>query len=393
METDKRYCASTRISELRVVKGLHTGARFSLHAQQEWSIGSDPDCTVVLLDDNVAGKHCVLSTDGDAILCRAVSAPVTVGGRELAPGQSTYLSDFESVCCGDGIVAVGPADVETWPEPERTEPGHVATGTSSAPGRVADSWRRWWQSQERPPIQVLAISIGVVALGMISLTYAALSVRPVDPEARMAAAGEWLDQVSPAGSELRIHQDGPEQFTVAGYVRNSYQRELLAASAATSEFAPRIQVYAVDQMLSSLTRLAQLEGIPCTPAYDGQGAASCTTDAPSEGAAQRLLAIAGQIPGLEQVTVNVASGPPPPTAPPTPPARIRPVAPEPGSITRKFSVFITEHNRYIIGEYMDRYEEGDIFDGYRIKRIELDRVTFERDGYEYTFYVAAFRQG
>ncbi len=376
--------------QARVLGGLHTGARIDLGNRQSHTIGSDPSCNVVLCDPGVAAEHCVLSVTGDGVLCRAVRAPVFIGEMELAPGQSARVADFQRIRCGEGLLAVGP-DSDPWPDPDTLPESGVETLDATLTARWLNQVRQWWSRQERPTVHVLAVGMGVVALGIASLTYAALSSRPEDPAARMAAANQWLDAVSPAGSELEIAADEQGRFTISGYIPSSYQRELLAAAAGASDFHPRLEIYAVDQMLSSLTRLAQLEGIPCRPEYAGTGKAVCTSNIPTEQDAWQLLSMVAQIPGLEDLALSVAPEPERPLEPPEAPPRLEPVPPETGTITRKFSVFITEDTRYLVGEYMDRYEEGDVFNGFLIKRIEMDRVTFKRDGYEYQFYVAALR--
>ncbi|MCC5811362.1 MAG: hypothetical protein JJU06_13410 [Ectothiorhodospiraceae bacterium] len=380
----------TAARQARILGGLHAGARFELGERQSYVIGSDPSCNVVLCDPEVAAEHCVLTTTDEGILCRAVRAPVFIDQMELAPGQSAPVADFQRIRCGKGLLAVGP-DMDPWPDLDAQPESSTETADSALPARWLNQARQWWNRQERPTVHVLAVGMGVVALGIAGLTYAAFSSRPDDPAARMAAASQWLDAVSPAGSELEIAADAQGRFTISGYIPSSYQRELLAAAAGASDFHPRLEIYAVDQMLSSLTRLAQLEGIPCTPEYAGAGKAICTSNIPTDQDAWQLLSMVSQIPGLEDLTLSVAPEPEPIAGPPAAPPRIEPVPPEPGTLTRKFSVFITENDRYLFGEYMDRYEEGDMFNGFLIKRIEMDRVTFKRDGYEYQFYVAALR--
>ena len=49
------------------------------------------------------------------------------------------------------------------------------------------------------------------------------------------------------------------------------------------------------------------------------------------------------------------------------------------------------NQRFLVGPYGERYHKGDEFDGFRIERIELDQVTFARDGRKFEFRVAALR--
>jgi hypothetical protein len=73
-----------------------------------------------------------------------------------------------------------------------------------------------------------------------------------------------------------------------------------------------------------------------------------------------------------------------------PPARVaQPTKLQPTQITQRFAVLMWRQQRYLVNEHGKRYREGDEFDGFNIKRIELDRVVFARDGREYEFYLAA----
>jgi hypothetical protein len=49
------------------------------------------------------------------------------------------------------------------------------------------------------------------------------------------------------------------------------------------------------------------------------------------------------------------------------------------------------NQRYLIGQFGERYREGEEFDGFKISRIGVDKIMFERDGKEFEFYVAALR--
>ena len=63
----------------------------------------------------------------------------------------------------------------------------------------------------------------------------------------------------------------------------------------------------------------------------------------------------------------------------------------PVRLTQKFSVLMWRNQRYLIGQFGERYREGEDFDGFKISRIGVDKILFERDGKEFEFYVAALR--
>jgi hypothetical protein len=101
----------------------------------------------------------------------------------------------------------------------------------------------------------------------------------------------------------------------------------------------------------------------------------------------RLRTIARDVPGLRALQVSVV--PPPAVAGAPPPAPV--VASGPVRLTQKFSVLMWRNQRYLIGQFGERYREGEQFDGFKIARIDVDKIKFERDGKEFEFYVAALR--
>jgi hypothetical protein len=58
-------------------------------------------------------------------------------------------------------------------------------------------------------------------------------------------------------------------------------------------------------------------------------------------------------------------------------------------LTQKFSVLMFRNQRYLVGQYGERYREGEQFDGFTINRIGIDKIMFERDGHEFEFYMTA----
>src|SRR4051812_8503208 len=97
----------------------------------------------------------------------------------------------------------------------------------------------------------------------------------------------------------------------------------------------------------------------------------------------RLRTISRDVPGLRSLQVTVS---PLPIAAAATPA---PAATGPMRLTQKFAVFMFRNQRYLIGPYGERYLEGQQFEGFKISRIGVDQVLFERDGREFQFYVAA----
>lgn len=362
---------------LRVLSGLHRGAEVPLTTQERYIIGSNAESAVVLCDRGVAARHCVISADAYGWTCRALDAPLSIGQRELKKGEAASFEELELIRCGAVAFGVGPA-LADWSAAE------LALQTS--PRRTPLRSLR----QLNPLLTFATVIFGITCV--IGLAYAALLDGDADltPD-HVEAARAWLRGVAPDGSELTIGVDhaANNELLLSGYVPYARQLQDLVKSSRTSKFNPRLDVYAVDEMTASMARLADLSGVPCEPQYKTEGHLACSVAVDSEANATRLRNAARDVPGLRSLDVRVVAAPPAvAAAAPAPAANEENVR-----LTRKFSVLMFRNHRYLVGPYGEKYAEGEEFDGFKISRIGIDEVKFERDGREFQFYVAALRGG
>jgi hypothetical protein len=330
----------------------------------------------VLYDAGVAAKHCVITVDVYGATCRALDAPVIINGREVPAGEAVSLVDFQALQCGPAVLGVGPEQGD-WPEMEAAAPVRRVSAVEAV------------RSLKRLNPYALFFSMLAGLTCVLGLAYAALSTGDMElTPTRVAAARQWLQAIAPARSELQIGVENSrgQGLLLSGYVPFNHQVALLTAATRNSGFKPRIDVYATDDMVASMSRLAQLASIPCTPEYKGSGQVACTNDVPNEELATRLRMIARDVPGLRALNLHVI-----PRLAAVPPAPAK-VDATPVRITQKFSVVMSSRGRYLVGRYGKKYAEGDEFDGFRIDRIGLDQVIFERDGRKFEFYVAALNE-
>jgi hypothetical protein len=386
-----KHSASTVARALHFAQGLQRGVSMSLEPGSVCVIGASAESsTVVLLDDGVASRHCALMLDGTGrVTCTAFESAVRVGDRELKPGESMALPDLMPLHCGEAMLLVGPEDAD-WSRP-----------LSAAPADGAGAWTRWIgalrNARATHPATTLAVASATAVL-LVGSVWGA--VRYVTAPLRLsvdnvAEAQQWLKTVAPAGSELQLISDETRQrLVVSGYVPTNYQRELLVATVAEQAEAPRSEVYSVEQLLASVVRMAQLEGLACVAAYGGAGRVSCTNDIDKPQAADRLRAASAQVAGLRELSLQVSA---PPTVAPNsamvPAAGTSPVSQGAKGVAvgRKFSIFMSKRGKHLIGPAGERYSEGDVFEGLTIRSIALDHVVFERDQQQYVFYVAQMR--
>lgn len=365
--------------QLRILGGLHRGAEVTLAREQRCVIGSSADCSIVLFDAQVAPRHCVIQSDDFGLSCRALDAAVTLvradGERELAPGEVAKLDDFTPVRCGQAALSVGPATGE-WSVAE-----HALQAPKQKSLHAVRSLR-----QLNPYALFATVMLGITSV--IGLAYAALSDRTYEVTAdEVVAARGWLKSVAPPDSELAIGASTlPGQpLLLTGYVRTEQQLQALLTASRRSGFAPSVEVYAVEEMTVAMERLSRLSQLPCEPRYQGAGQFTCADPVPNEIVAGKLRMVARDVPGLRGLHVAVL--PPPVVA--AAPAPVPEAPSDPVRLTRKFSVLMWRNQRYLIGQYGERYKEGEQFDGFTINRIGVDKILFERDGRQFEFYVAA----
>lgn len=366
--------------QLRVLKGLHHDASVALTGQERHLVGSDAQCSVVLCDPGVAPRHCVIASDDYGLTCRAIDAPLSIGGRQIKPGETASLEDFALIQCGTATLGVGPAEGD-WSSAFRAMQAQAAKPRSPV------------RSLQRlnPYAQFAVVIVGIAAV--IGAAYAALSSGEAGQSTgRVEAARHWLATVAPPNSELAIGTDlAPERdLLLSGYVLATQEMETLRKASKSFRDDLRLQVYSVQDMLAELSRQAQLAGTDCAPVYKSAGRMGCSKAVANERIAAKLRTAARDVPGLRSLDLSVDA--PPVVAASVPAAPVARVGDDrPMRLTRKFAVFMFRNQRYLIGPHGERYREGDEFDGFTIEHIEIDQVTFARDGRQFQFHVASMR--
>jgi len=384
---------------VHVLLGLHSGAQVEIDDGSALTIGSDPSCDIVLVDAGVAPKHMLLSVDQYGASCRALAAPIKLADRTLLPGQLSGVEDFRPIRCGDAVLGVSDTDAPAagWDQWRAAQP--LAPHADAPASLNLNGLRR-----VNPYALFVSVLLGIA--GVIGLAYATLSRSDeTQRPGMMTAAQEWLRGIAPPRSELQMSRENSGQLVVSGYVTRSAQRDVLLEAMARSTYNPRAEVYAADQMQSSLLRLAQLQGLSCVPQYMDGGRMACTNPLPGEAVATKLKLLAKEIPGItaldtrlnSQAAPSVATGAPlgqqatgqlVQTAATSDPPSIEP--PTSATIKTKFSVFMFRDGRYLVDPSGQRYTEGQEFDGFTIGHIGVDEVVFKRDGREYAFQVGTF---
>ncbi len=354
---------------LHMARGLQRGSDVPLIVGSTCVIGaSSASCTLVLRDEDVAPRHCALTLDARGhVTCTALDAPVWVGQRELPAGASMVMPDFLPLRCGQATLLVGPPGSD-W--------SFSMIAAESAPGlrQRAEGLLQRVRASNPPAFAALLLCSLLIAAGSVwgavNLLIAPLRM----PADNMARAQRWLQSIAPSGSELQlVADDNSKGWLVAGYVPTTQQRDALAAMIERQRDAPRAEVFSVEQLLESLTRLARREGVDCNVVYSGAGRAGCSNQIVDAAAAGKLRAASMRVEGLRELSLQVA----PPRAAPQAVAKV--MTPKRAASGRKYSVLMSnKRGNRLVGPTGEGYSEGDSFDGMTIRKIMFDQVVFQR---------------
>jgi hypothetical protein len=94
-------------SVLRVVEGLHQGARVSLQHSGLAIIGSADDCDLILVDSGVAARHAAITLREHDVTLRAIDGKLEVDGRSIVPGEVATLATGTPILIGGAKIVIG----------------------------------------------------------------------------------------------------------------------------------------------------------------------------------------------------------------------------------------------------------------------------------------------
>lgn len=230
--------------ELKVLAGVHAGAKARLHGDRV-VIGASDDCDVVLAVDDVAAHHAALVIEGGEVFVEPLDGEVmrpdgaSVSGRER-------LDAFAPLCLGATWIAVAEAG-GSWPriDPASLHPRRALSLAADTEAEVqgvepqgvasaAASVRRRRLAFERVTLYPLAVLL-LVGIGFIGSTWFmrgdAGAVAPsLPPPGQSPTAVEQADLLlADLGLEntLELRPIGERTLLVTGYVELSRQKTTL----------------------------------------------------------------------------------------------------------------------------------------------------------------------
>ncbi|HWW03969.1 FHA domain-containing protein [Collimonas sp.] len=373
---------------LRILSGFNQGAEVSLELGVPFILGCQSDCSLVLVDEGVEAQHCQLLLTVAGLICTALNGSLTIQDKQLTPSETVKIAYMQSVRCGSIDFIVGDKGTD-WASLQTDN----AVAALMAKNKSERSWRSGVSELLSMPRWKRNVVLGGGAIGFLAvmgIAYAAmLPSSAYMSQSYLTEARLWLKSIAPAGSELRIDRTQGGELALSGYVGSNYQNELLTMAVHNSSYHPKIEVHSVEQMVSSLSRLANLENLPCIVNYRGAGRLGCNNEIDEQAQAVRLQVLARQVVGVKALEARVRpeqvsdvaapqTSPVPETSRTAPPASagIGTIA----NFPRKLSILMSKRGRYVIDSSGLKFSEGDVVDGFALVAIEIDQVELERNG-------------
>lgn len=126
---------NSEIGALEVTAGLHAGGRLALTDNCMMVLGSGTSCDLILGDEGVCERHCLIATHGDLIQVRALDGVVQLaeGGRIEPPG-SVSIQVGRTLHLGEATITLTDGSEPATPADPPDDASSTETDTQGAPG-------------------------------------------------------------------------------------------------------------------------------------------------------------------------------------------------------------------------------------------------------------------
>jgi type III secretion protein D len=307
--------------ELRVLTGLHREARCSV--QDGAIVGADPDCDVILADEGVAPRAAQLRIDdlgwhlheeGSAstdATNNPFNYPVPLGPVWITIARQGDPWVDAPVAANDAEESVPPTSeapaIATAPDPtadisSETPAMEAETAPPSPPLPVPSARQRHltWPVMLGGGAMMLAV---VVAISLLLSPVA--PKRQAGPDSQLTAGERSLPQIAAAlerlgmAANLHVSISPTGTVTVAGWVRDVDQRDVLAAALSQIWPMPAMRVSIESDALRTARSVLQSFAVKYDTQYQGDGKLNISgiaLNAPER--ASVMDALRAQLPGL-----------------------------------------------------------------------------------------------
>ncbi len=118
IKPDESKCFDQVVNEMEslfklvIRSGVHSGGEFHLTKSCTLIVGSDLDADIILQDESVAARHCLILSDESGYLVRALDQKVVVGSAEVGLLKDKRIALDEELCIGEVVLTLAREDTE-----------------------------------------------------------------------------------------------------------------------------------------------------------------------------------------------------------------------------------------------------------------------------------------
>jgi type III secretion protein D len=354
--------------ELRVLDGPQGGARAPLPPGMVRVVAAAPDgdsADILLREDQAAPARVRVTAGVPQALLEVLDGEAQLGDQVLAAGAQAAWAMHTPLQIGRSRIAFGLAGDEHWPTGASPAPASDLRAEAPAPARKRKPRRRaeFW-------LATVGAGIALASAGALVLAHVVTGPRDA-PQAPPLAAALRASEFT----ELETGRDAEGRVELRGRLATLAQRSRLDAWLASRQLNPVINVHVDEGVARDVTDVFRVNGVAVQARADGPG--HIVAEAAERDTARLARAsevVRRDVRGLDKLAVVNKAQP----APPPPP----PVVDDPG---KRIASLVPGDPAYIVTADGARYFIGSMLPtGHRVKDIESQRVTLERDGSQTT---------
>ncbi|KVD76200.1 phosphopeptide-binding protein [Burkholderia ubonensis] len=352
--------------EIRVLSGLHAGARRVLDLRSHTVIGRDLACDLALRDASVAGRHMMLVMLGGKVRVVGLDGKIEVNGLPIPEGRERVLRSGDRIKLGDVMIGLGDQDT-IW----KSVPLIADAIVQSRWARARTRFHNWLaQDEKRRQGFRAAISVGACLCVLLPVVFAVSQWSKRSkvgvPDDTMAVRQIERLLVEMKLSDLGVSFDRSRHTVVVeGYVQFEEDIQRIEKASMTASMRPTLRLYSQERIERQAQEYVQrdLADAIVRAREKGElqiGSSQALRPQYKDWLRERLL---NDIPGVRKVVFNGPDY-----------SRIQEISPDP------FSILSIGPVRFLLAKNGERYFPGsELPMGMLLRRIEQRSIFIEYD--------------
>lgn len=258
---------------LRVMSGLHRGAKVPLQRPGLIVLGSSDDCDVVLMDSGVAPRHAAITVHEQEVIVRALECRVDHDAKPVAAGETMALLALKPLIIGGATLMIGDEQaLEEKAALEESAPEAVAAhpdvddqtdGTEAAQAQLSPSALRN-RLIARVMVGVAAVTLFTIAAVGVSQNIAA---KKKTPEQRVTQILEDLK----LSKDVRLSTTEEGVLLLKGTTRDAASHSKLVQRLNEEGLAPALRLSIGEHLASAVKDVFRVNGLQVNTQYTQAG--------------------------------------------------------------------------------------------------------------------------